>query len=501
MTNQQNSSWSARLMMFVIVVFSAMSIAGLAITSIPLGVPDEWTWDRIPFSADHLAAAYLIVPATFYIWFVAAVGSRIHRFGGWRQSFCAFVLSLAGAGWIFGVLLVTPAPFGMNRVPYILFYPRSSGYFTQAAEDATDVAEFLKTYEKRISDPSNPDNHLHLGTHPPGLTLCYRGLITLCEQNPALVDLAKQTQPPSVRESFNQIQSLNAGATTTQLAAIWWSSLLTLFSAGFTTWPLFLLCRRSTSATSGWYAAALWPLIPALAVFFPKSDVLYTLFAVLMQWLWVVSLDRKAWLLGSLVGAIMFASLMLTLAFVPIGLMLVIQALFRRKQSLPTLISSAVVFWICIGGFWWLTELNPIEVWLQNFRNHAAFYEHFDRSYLPWLVVNPFELAFAVGIPVTIWAGYGVIQAIRPTEDTEPNNWNRVDLLIAVGIWAFLWLSGKNMGEAARLWIFLMPITIWAAAFSLREQKRNVILAALIAQVVVFAFTVMRVDGFHFGHL
>jgi hypothetical protein len=27
-----------------------------------------------------------------------------------------------------------------------------------------------------------------------------------------------------------------------------------------------------------------------------------------------------------------------------------------------------------------------------------------------------------------------------------------------------LWLTGKNMGEAARLWIFLMPFLIWIAA-------------------------------------
>ena len=31
-------------------------------------------------------------------------------------------------------------------------------------------------------------------------------------------------------------------------------------------------------------------------------------------------------------------------------------------------------------------------------------------------------------------------------------------------VWVLLWLSGKNMGEAARLWLILMPWPVWLAA-------------------------------------
>ena len=34
-----------------------------------------------------------------------------------------------------------------------------------------------------------------------------------------------------------------------------------------------------------------------------------------------------------------------------------------------------------------------------NFRNHAAFYDHYTRTYWKWLLVNPIELIFAVGAP------------------------------------------------------------------------------------------------------
>ena len=40
--------------------------------------------------------------------------------------------------------------------------------------------------------------------------------------------------------------------------------------------------------------------------------------------------------------------------------------------------------------------------------------------------------------------------------------------------WLVLWLSGKNMGEAARLWLLFMPWPVWLAAgyFAARSLTR-----------------------------
>ena len=41
---------------------------------------------------------------------------------------------------------------------------------------------------------------------------------------------------------------------------------------------------------------------------------------------------------------------------------------------------------------------------------------------------------------------------------------------LACGLtWAILWISGKNSGEAARLWIFLIPWGIWLGAVGLPQ--------------------------------
>ena len=87
---------------------------------------------------------------------------------------------------------------------------------------------------------------------------------------------------------------------------------------------------------------------------------------------------------------------------------------------------------------------------------------------------------------------------------------------IAVGIvWGLLWLSGKNSGEAARLWIPLMPMALWvgAAAWSwgeltstkgpLAENESGLTkidardwMIVLTVQAVVCLLTVLRVTGF-----
>jgi hypothetical protein len=73
-----------------------------------------------------------------------------------------------------------------------------------------------------------------------------------------------------------------------------------------------------------------------------------------------------------------------------------------------------------------------------------------------------------------------------------------------------LWLSGKNSGEAARLWLFLMPWLIWLAAdmfarpVDVGEGKQTApvsavsmgALAVIALQAIVCIATVTRVTGF-----
>jgi hypothetical protein len=67
---------------------------------------------------------------------------------------------------------------------------------------------------------------------------------------------------------------------------------------------------------------------------------------------------------------------------------------------------------------------------------------------------------------------------------------------------AVLWLSGKNMGEAGRLWLFLYPWVLWMSAGSWddspeRQTGRGAWYVALATQAAVAIVTVMSVQAFH----
>jgi len=82
-----------------------------------------------------------------------------------------------------------------------------------------------------------------------------------------------------------------------------------------------------------------------------------------------------------------------------------------------------------------------------------------------------------------------------------------------VFVWGLLWLSGKNSGEAARLWIPLLPLLMWVMANGLRGEatrgdivepsarslRESGFIVALVIQMIVSGGTVLRVSGFHFS--
>jgi hypothetical protein len=156
--------------------------------------------------------------------------------------------------------------------------------------------------------------------------------------------------------------------------------------------------------------------------------------------------------------------------------------------------------------------LNLPSVWAQNVTNHAAFYDHFTRTYWKWLLANPLEAALAAGAPLALAAVFGGVRS-RAT--------HLFPLVAATAlVWGLLWISGKNSGEAARLWLLFQPWLVVAASLALRDQRavgfspaeraaqsypaaktRAAWLALLTLQAIACIATVTRVDGFELSRL
>ena len=497
----------------------------LWLTVLPLGIPGEWTWHRVAAEPDlpwNLLG--LGVAAALYVGFVEA-GSRRLTSGKIRSiEVGVWLIGLVAVAftWLWVVQECAPIRNRLGKSAFVLYYSASSGYFTRARYENPDPREFLSGYEALM----RAGDVLHVGTHPPGLFLIFHGMIEACRQSTELAAFLDATQPPSFREACDVIarNSVSLIPPRPLLSAdrrvLWLATLLVLATASAAVLPLFALVRRTHDAVTAWWAAALWPAIPAVAVFAPKSDVAYAFVGLLMVGAWLAAVDRRSLALAFLAGLLVWCGLMMSLAFLPVLLFMAIVGWkvgttpdietdsagvsSRLKQwtagrpptrCLAAGLSGFVIPTLLMGCF---CRVTLFTIWRLNYQNHAGFYVKYSRTYWQWLLVNPLELTFAVGWPVALLAACVLWNAFRfrrlmmsPTA------------LAVMIVWGSLWLTGQNSGEAARLWIVFLPWLVLLSGDQLAELDGSTTnrwlrpsLLILATQLVVSALTVARVNGF-----
>lgn len=510
---------------------AAATVLLVWLPQIPLGVSGEWAWPRVPsrtvdaldWFLGGLMAALVAAGYAALCW---AGGRRLRGCG--RPETAAWLSGLVIAGCFLLAFLqhVPPTPYGLSKVPWVIYFPRSSGYFFEARYHIGDVAAFLAGYEKWLAEGGDV---LHLGTHPPGLFLLHRGLIVLCRELPAVTDLLLALQPEAVVASFDAIeQQTVAGASSLERAdraAIWLAALITQLAAAAAIVPLFLLLRRSFSRMACWAAVAMWPLVPALAVFLPKSDALYPLLCATALWLWLSGWTKRSALRCAAAGLVFWAGMMFSLAVLPAAVLGALVAViegwlnggtersdrWRRRLVIGGACAGAA-FLLATWVFSIVFDTNLVRIWLWNYRNHARFYDEYARTYWKWLLINPLELMFAAGGPLVVLA---VVGATNTSHLDEPTRKRHLAASIGIAVvWGLIWLSGKNMGEAARLWLFLQPWLLWLAAPCFESPHSDAHRAkagatrplrgwmtVLALQAAVALLTVARIDGFHLSDL
>lgn len=489
-------------------------------SAVPLGIPGEWTWNRIPAAAETMWGWVLAGgAAALYAGYVLLAARGLENETR-RYRVAARLLGLIGAGFVWlGVVQESPPDaYRLSKVPLVLYYPASSGYFFHARYEMADTGSFLAGYEEWMAE----GDVLHIGTHPPGLFLAHRGLLELCRSSPWLTGLLLATQPGSVEDAFDTIEQLNRRSATPlqpgDRAALWLAFVVTQLAAVATIVPLYLLVRRFDSRRVSWFVAALWSTIPALAVFLPKSDALYPLIGMTLLWAWLEGWNRRSLLLCGLAGFLFWLGMFLSLALIPVAVLAAGLTAWEGWVCLPeerieraggklafALFFAAIGFLLPVVLLWWVADLNLFVVWSWNYRNHAAFYDQFTRTWWKWLLVNPLELLLAVGVPICAAVLSGSVRLLRSSDRFRRR---AGPLWCCLAVWVLLWLSGKNSGEAARLWLFLMPWFVWLTAEFWATHERAELdsrsalrlpLALLCFQLAVGIATMTRVSGFHFG--
>lgn len=544
---------------------SLIVTAGIVLTpALPLGVTGvaadgspmvEWVWQRHRPFGSFTEAIDRLLPALFSGTVLLVIGrwgaSRIGRASTLRLVAMYAVLIVSGWFWILQVQQTPPMEHRETKPLWVLYDPSSAGYFFEAAFRMPSTAEFLAGYEARMEE----GEVLHVGTHPPGLFLLSKLCLTVCEHVPGLAAWVTDLHSSEQLEAFRLLEREARFArplTDNEVAALQMLSQLSNVAIALTMIPLAVLGHLMVTRRTTWWLNAVWVTLPCLAVFAPKSDVLFafTGTAVLAAGIKALARSTKAsWAFAALAGFILWIGLMLSLAHLPVLVLLCcgvgIRAIHNRLATvrhdcMMLAVMLAVVMFASLL-FWLLTDCNILNVWRWNLTNHAGFYDQFTRTWWKWLLVNPIELTLAVGVPVAALAVVGVwssarnlwctfrspvaIQAstdVATAGDSEHNepalHWASVFSVSAAATFTALWLSGKNQGEAARLWCFLTPWLLLSAGQAVQmagqqpvsHQLAEATLAnanttasvglnrLLIAQILIGILTVSHVSGFSF---
>ncbi len=539
------------ILLISLVAAAAIQIYVIGDSNIVLGVAGEWQWPRHAFSTPLWNAVSQFLPALFgmvLLSYVAAFGSsrlfqhnarcvgdfERQRIGPptWVTAIFLSGLILASWCWVKTCERSAPALHRNLKSMWVLYDPSSAGYFFEAAFKIESTSTFLETYHDRMLE----GDVLHVGTHPPGLFLLNRLALNTMEAFPALARPLSWLMIRGDIEDFRRIEAeagLARRLTDNELNALVLTSEITTLAAVLTIIPLYYALRCVFNAVIAWRTACLWATFPCLVIFLPKSDVLFTFTSMSAVCLGVHAFAPMAaigrrFLLAIASGIVLWFGLMMSLAHLPVVALLGAVCLIRMmriamrkngaRSSIPAALGSLFLMQVTIlitvagaaYGFSELTQCNMLDVWQQNLTNHAGFYEQSTRTYSQWLLVNPVELGFAIGLPVAVTCIIGFFTALfsQRNASSGPNESLGIDLTFAVVMTiAALWLSGRNSGEAARLWCFLTPWLLVLAAHVFRSEKKSDGLAnsatiwktLLFVQIVVCALTSARVSGFSFS--
>ncbi len=482
----------------------------------PLGVPGEWVWPRHALPLDIFEMLDRIIwpllCGSAIVVYCTGSMRLIGNAGIVRRGLLLFGLTGLSFLWLSAVRQAAPSPHRELRPTWILYDKYASGYFYNATFKVTSTKQMLSDYEARMAE----GDVLHEGTHPPGLLLLNRSLLKLTDAFPAVVEFSESLQNAETVRMFREVEAAGQMArplSKSELAALHLSSILSALFVAMTVIPVFGLTQRITDSRIAWRAASLMITVPTIGVFVPRSDVLYACSGMILAWVVVCAFLTEGrgwrWILAVLAGVALCGCLLISLAHLPVLVMLAIfvcgfTIVDLRRRMLPILETTTITalsFFATCAVWQYMTQCSLLHVWQLNLGNHAAFYSQSPRSWSAWFAVNPIELAMAVGLPVAVISIVGIYQLVTVSKASRGRRFNNGQMftIACVLTWTLLWLSGKNMGEAARLWCFATP---WFAIIAAQTRGSDTAetnktwLWLLIAQLIVATITVGRVSGF-----
>ena len=384
-----------------------------------------------------------IAPFAVYIALAAGVIFWVHnRFSGKgnRQWWATLLLALVHFGLM--VAFMSETERSLETVQWRVQHPDITSYYTEALK-IENLGDWMSSYAERL-----PLMGGHTQTHPPAPILYFY--------------------------VWTQVLGPNG-------AALWGGIFIGLL-ASLTVPVIYLLTREvAGDVDAGLLAATIWSLLPAVVGLLGSFDPMYPLFTSLLLYAWTQAVWKGRRSMAVWFGFILAAAMWWTHGILVLGACFVLLAFFgwvwsgERGVAAKRIITSAGIsaaVLLGVFGFSYLaTDYNHWAALRQSMRIQEGLAPVWNRPYHYAVFWDLYDYFLAAG-----FLSLGVIVALLSrwisgwtTASYRPRAFAAASLLGLL----IVDLTGLLRGEAARVWLFLQPLTIVLVGIELSHWGRR----------------------------
>ena len=354
----------------------------------------------------------------------------------------------------FAALGTQSDPFSFSRISWIVEHPYITSYYNDA-KSFTELREWLGSYSERM-----PFFHLHSQNKPPGPILYYVLMLNL----------------------FGNSASYIGG-------------LLIGILASLVIPATFILIRTLGGSQNGaFHGASYLSLCPGLVLFFPEFDQIYPLLICAVTIFWIIALKRNHLGFAAAFGAALFTLTFFSFGLLVIGFLLALLTLNfllenPRRNIRYIVIQVIMGLSVMIIGYvvlWLITGYDPLATFLKALQNQARLAAAWQRPYPQTILFDFTDFALGTG-----WISFLIVGFYLGRHRSA----NMQDYKLRMAAFCLLQIFivgvlGLIPAETARVWIFLMPLLMFAVGEELAHWTTK-------ARITVYACLWLILSAIH----
>ena len=456
----------------VIFIFSLLA----AFTSIPLGIPSEWTWCRVD-KLDYFPLFELIAIGFFFAVSVFLV-YNIDRKPVELSRKLLYILIIIVFASFYDYYIILSGRSGISEQIFSVIDPYTSGYLMLAGK-INEPCDFFQKYDQFLEKDACSSNHLDV--HPPGNVAFSYLVLESCRNSPLPAWVINQVLPSGVMKDVNYaaqagvFKDVSFDEKLNQAAAfIVILFLLMNFISRILLVSALLVFSRGVTRNIGLNTLLLGFGIPGLILFLGHYDVMMFFIGASCSLLLALAVAKEYWkfpIFSMLTGIMLAIGVIHSLAFAALIFAFILTIFCCRRQDrkyykiLMLIIGGGIVVAICQ-----VFDMNIINMCLLSSRNNSRFFAESGRSYF-WLPFNLLDFFIFAG-PLLVTLAFVFLPKLK---EYKRFNWPSVQAVCfaAIFIMLLLLISPFSKGEMGRLMLFFMPFYALGAGLSLAHLKLN----------------------------